>query len=36
MRDIVATRVVRIVDLLFVYKDENGEFAAARAKLLGM
>ena len=36
MRDIVATGVVRIVDLLFVHKGESGEFAAARTKRLGI
>jgi Family of unknown function (DUF6325) len=35
MRDIVATGVVRIVDLLFVYKDENGEIGSLEVGDLG-
>jgi len=35
MRDIVATGVVRIVDLLFVYKDDNGEVGSLEVGDLG-
>ncbi|HEY7071768.1 MAG TPA: DUF6325 family protein [Acidimicrobiales bacterium] len=35
MRDLVATGVVRIVDLLFVYKDESGEIGSLEVGDLG-